>query len=228
MPLPRTALGTSPPTDHIPIDHLDWAAQEQPAPLIAHRSHRRHRGLRHQPSCRLQETRPRPHRSSRPRSVHAALGPRHERAHAFRHRSTASSTRVARIAFSRSPTASATMLPFVLEWHSGEVPGGRDPDALWRGYRQSRFSDTIWIYWKAREADAFRALWGASNFRVLTVTANDESIVNLSRKVAHITERPSRSSSCSRRHRASFATVRSPRSGTRRSTPSTTRSCATA
>ena len=79
-------------------------------------------------------------------------------------------------------------LPFVLEWHSGEVPGNRDPDALWRGYRQSRFSDTIWIYWKAREADAFTRLWGASNFRVLTVTANDESIVNLSRKVAHITE----------------------------------------
>jgi hypothetical protein len=68
-----------------------------------------------------------------------------------------------------------------------------DPDQskLWRGDRQSRFSDTIWIYWKARQADAFKRLWGASNFRVLTVTANDQSIVNLSSKVAHITERPS-------------------------------------
>jgi hypothetical protein len=84
-----------------------------------------------------------------------------------------------------------TRLPFALEWHSGEVPGGRDPDALWRGYRQSRFSDTIWIYWQARKADAFKRLWGASNFRILTVTASDASIVNLSRKVAHITERPS-------------------------------------
>jgi hypothetical protein len=84
-----------------------------------------------------------------------------------------------------------TMLPFVLEWHSGEVPGNRDPDALWRGYRQSRFSDTIWIYWQARQADAFRRLSGLSNFRVLTVTASDNSIVNLSRKVANITQRPS-------------------------------------
>jgi Replication-relaxation len=81
-------------------------------------------------------------------------------------------------------------LPFVLEWHSGEVPGGRAPDALWRGYRQSNFSDTIWIYWMARQADAFKRLWGLSNFRVLTVTASDKSIVNLSRKVTHITGRP--------------------------------------
>jgi len=86
---------------------------------------------------------------------------------------------------------SGTRLPFVLEWHSGEVPGGRAPDALWRGYRQSNFSDTIWIYWMARQADAFKRLWGLSNFRVLTVTASDKSIVNLSRKVANITERPS-------------------------------------
>jgi hypothetical protein len=84
-----------------------------------------------------------------------------------------------------------TMLPFVLEWHSGEVPGSREPDALWRGYRQSNFSDTIWIYWMAREADAFKRLWGLSNFQVLTVTASDKSIVNLSRKVAQITKRPS-------------------------------------
>jgi hypothetical protein len=83
-----------------------------------------------------------------------------------------------------------TKLPFVLEWHSGEVPGARAPDALWRGYRQSNFSDTIWIYWMARQADAFSRLWGLNNFRVLTVTASDKSIVNLSRKVAHITERP--------------------------------------
>jgi Replication-relaxation len=80
-------------------------------------------------------------------------------------------------------------LPFVLEWHSDEVPGRRDPDALWRGYRQTNFSDTIWIYENARNAGAFQALWGASNFRVLTVTANDESIVNLSRHV-RVTDRP--------------------------------------
>jgi hypothetical protein len=36
----------------------------------------------------------------------------------------------------------------------------------------------------------FKALWGASNFRILTVTASDDSIVNLSRLVARITESP--------------------------------------
>ena len=86
--------------------------------------------------------------------------------------------------------STGTKLPFVLEWHSGEVPANRAPDALWRGYRQSNFSDTIWIYWMARQADAFKRLWGLSNFRVLTVTASDKSIVNLSRKVTHITGRP--------------------------------------
>jgi hypothetical protein len=79
---------------------------------------------------------------------------------------------------------------FVHEWHSGEMPNRRDPAALWRGHRQSNFADKIWIYWKAREAGAFQAVWGASNVRILTVTASDESIVNLSRQVARITERP--------------------------------------
>jgi hypothetical protein len=81
-------------------------------------------------------------------------------------------------------------LYFVHEWHSGEMPNRRDPAALWRGHRQSNFADKIWIYWKARLAGAFRAIWGATNVRVLTVTASDESIVNLSRQVARITERP--------------------------------------
>lgn len=81
-------------------------------------------------------------------------------------------------------------LYFVHEWHSGEMPNRRDPAALWRGNRQSNFADKIWIYWKAREAGAFRAVWGATNVRILTVTASDESIVNLSRQVARITERP--------------------------------------
>jgi hypothetical protein len=79
---------------------------------------------------------------------------------------------------------------FVHEWHSGEMPNRRDPGALWRGHRQSSFADKIWIYWKAREAGAFQAVWGASNVRILTVTASDESVVNLSRQVARITERP--------------------------------------
>jgi hypothetical protein len=79
---------------------------------------------------------------------------------------------------------------FVHEWHSGEMPNRRDPGALWRGHRQSSFADKIWIYWKAREAGAFQTVWGASNVRILTVTASDESIVNLSRQVARITERP--------------------------------------
>jgi hypothetical protein len=80
-------------------------------------------------------------------------------------------------------------LYFVHEWHSGEMPNRRDPGALWRGHRQSSFADKIWIYWKAREAGAFQAMWGAKNIRILTVTASDESIVNLSRQVARITER---------------------------------------
>jgi hypothetical protein len=79
---------------------------------------------------------------------------------------------------------------FVHEWHSGEMPNRRDPAALWRGQRQSNFADKIWIYWKAREAGAFKGVWGASNVRILTVTASDESIVNLSHQVARITERP--------------------------------------
>jgi len=79
---------------------------------------------------------------------------------------------------------------FAHEWHSGEIPGARNPDALWRGYRQSNFAETIWIYWQARNAGAFKKLWDAGNLRVLTVTANDESIVNLSRQVARITGRP--------------------------------------
>jgi hypothetical protein len=33
-------------------------------------------------------------------------------------------------------------------------------------------------------------VWGANNVRILTVTASDETIVNLSRQVARITERP--------------------------------------
>lgn len=81
-------------------------------------------------------------------------------------------------------------LHFVHEWHSGEMPNRRDPGALWRGHRQSNFADKIWIYWKAREAGAFRAVWGADNVRILTVTASDESIVNLSRQVVRITEHP--------------------------------------
>jgi len=81
-------------------------------------------------------------------------------------------------------------LYFVHEWHSGEMPNRRDPAALWRGQRQSNFADKIWIYWRAREAGAFRAIWGATNVRILTITASDESIVNLSRQVARITERP--------------------------------------
>jgi Replication-relaxation len=84
----------------------------------------------------------------------------------------------------------ADRLPFALEWHSGEVPGRRDPAAFWRGYRQTNFADTIWIYWQARNADAFRTLWDAPNIRVLTVTASDESIITLSRQVARITESP--------------------------------------
>jgi hypothetical protein len=79
---------------------------------------------------------------------------------------------------------------FVHEWHSGEMPNRRDPGALWRGHRQSNFADKIWIYWKARAAGAFKATWRAANVRILTVTASDESIVNLCRQVAHITERP--------------------------------------
>lgn len=83
-------------------------------------------------------------------------------------------------------------LHFVHEWHSGEMPNRRDPGALWRGHRQSSFADKIWIYWKARGAGAFKAMWGAGNVRILTVTANEENIVNLSRQVARITERPAR------------------------------------
>jgi hypothetical protein len=83
-----------------------------------------------------------------------------------------------------------TRLPFAHEWHSGEVPGRRDPAAFWRGYRQTNFADTIWIYWNSRNGDVFKTLWGAPNIRVLTVTASDESIVNLSRQVARITESP--------------------------------------
>jgi len=79
---------------------------------------------------------------------------------------------------------------FVHEWHSGQMPNRRDPAALWRGSRQTNFADKIWIYWHARKADAFQALWGARNVRILTVTASDESIVNLCRLVARITERP--------------------------------------
>jgi hypothetical protein len=81
-------------------------------------------------------------------------------------------------------------LLFAHEWHSGEMPNRRDPGALWRGHRQSNFADKIWIYWKAREAGAFRAALGESNIRILIVTASDESIVNLSTQVARITERP--------------------------------------
>jgi hypothetical protein len=81
-------------------------------------------------------------------------------------------------------------LLFAHEWHSGEMPNRRDPGALWRGHRQSNFADKIWIYWKAREAGAFRAAWGESNIRILIVTASDESIANLSAQVARITERP--------------------------------------
>jgi hypothetical protein len=66
----------------------------------------------------------------------------------------------------------------------------RDPNALWRSHRQGNFADKIWIYWKAREAGAFKATWGATNARILTVTASDESIVNLCRQVARITEQP--------------------------------------
>jgi hypothetical protein len=83
-----------------------------------------------------------------------------------------------------------TRLPFAHEWRSGEVPGRRDPAALWRGHRQTNFADTVWIYWQARKAGAFEAMWGARNFRVLTIAAGDETIVNLSRIVARITERP--------------------------------------
>jgi hypothetical protein len=36
----------------------------------------------------------------------------------------------------------------------------------------------------------FKTLWGANNIRVLTVTESDESIVNLSRQVARITDSP--------------------------------------
>jgi len=78
----------------------------------------------------------------------------------------------------------------VHEWHSGEMPNRRDPGALWRGHRQTNFADKIWIYWQARTADAFKAAWGTNDVRILTVTASDESIVNLSRQVARITERP--------------------------------------
>jgi hypothetical protein len=81
-------------------------------------------------------------------------------------------------------------LYFVHEWHSGEMPNRRDPAALWRGHRQSNFADKIWIYWHARNAGAFKAIWRATNVRILTVTASDESIVNLSRQVARITESP--------------------------------------
>jgi hypothetical protein len=81
-------------------------------------------------------------------------------------------------------------LPFALEWHSGEIPNRRDAGALWRGYRQTNFADTIWIYWNARNAGAFKTNWGAHGFRILTITASDESIVNLSRLVARITEHP--------------------------------------
>jgi hypothetical protein len=81
-------------------------------------------------------------------------------------------------------------LPFALEWQSGEVPNRRRADALWRGYRQTSFTDTIWIYWRARNADAFKTVWGVSNIRILTVTESDESVVNLSRRVARITESP--------------------------------------
>ena len=81
-------------------------------------------------------------------------------------------------------------LYFVHEWHSGEMPNRRDPAALWRGHRQTNFVDKIWIYWNARNAGAFEAIWHATNVRILTVTASDESIVNLCRQVARITERP--------------------------------------
>ena len=84
----------------------------------------------------------------------------------------------------------AQRLYFVHEWHSGEMPNRRDPGALWRGHRQSNFADKIWIYWNARNAGAFETIWDATNVRILTVTASDESIVNLSRQVARITERP--------------------------------------
>ena len=81
-------------------------------------------------------------------------------------------------------------VPFAHEWHSGEIPGRRDPHALWRGHRQTNFAETIWIYWNARNVDAFKAIWGASNFRILTVAESDDTIVNLLHLVVRITESP--------------------------------------
>jgi hypothetical protein len=177
-------------TDHIPIAHLDWALKNS----RLHSSHIDHTvGIAEFVISLLADCRQHgldliDHRDLVPYMPPSARDTKE----------LTLSVMVEGVEYTRRPDRilavadrTSTILPFVLEWHSGEVPGARDPDALWRGYRQSRFSDTIWIYWKARQADAFRKLWGASNFRVLTVTASDKSIVNLSRKVANITERPS-------------------------------------
>jgi hypothetical protein len=84
----------------------------------------------------------------------------------------------------------APRLHFAHEWHSGEMPGRREPGAFWRGHRQTNFADKIWIYWNARNAGAFETVWSTNNIQILTVTASDDSIVHLSRQVARITEKP--------------------------------------
>jgi len=177
-------------TDHVPLDHLDWALKNK----RLHSSHIDHTvGIADFVISLLADCRQHgldliDHRDLVPYMPPSARD----------RRELTLSVMVDGVEYTRRPDRilavadrAGTVLPFVLEWHSGEVPGSRDPDALWRGYRQSRFSDTIWIYWMARQADAFKTLWGLSNPRILTVTASDKNIVNLSRKVAQVTGRPS-------------------------------------
>jgi hypothetical protein len=177
-------------TDHVPLEHLDWSRKNKQL----HSSHIDHTvGIADFVIALLEDCRNHGLDLIDHRDLVPYMPP------STREKSEPTlSVIVDGVEYTRRPDRilavgdrAGTKLPFVLEWHSGEVPGGRAPDALWRGYRQSNFSDTIWIYWMAREADAFTRLWGLSNFRVLTVTASDKSIVNLSRKVAHITQRPS-------------------------------------
>ena len=212
-------------TDHIPLDHIDWQ-------------------LKNNASVHCTSTTP----SASPiSSSHSSPQQRHGLDLIDHHdfipylppaprdpKALTLSVTVDGIEYTRRPDRllaltdhTGTRLPFAHEWHSGEVPNRRDPAALWRGYRQTNFADTIWIYWNARNAGAFKTLWGASNIRILTVTASDESIVNLSRQVARITESPLTKLFLFTTPARLFTEARSRRSGTRRNTPTTMQSIAT-
>jgi protein involved in plasmid replication-relaxation len=129
-------------TDHMPIGHLDWALKNK----RLHSSHIDHTvGIADFVISLLADCRTRgldliDHRDLVPYMPPSA-----------RDKSELTlSVMVDGVEYTRRPDRilavadrTGSMLPFILEWHSGEVPSGRDPDALWRGYRQSRFSDTV-------------------------------------------------------------------------------------